>query len=95
MLRSCNLACRWREGSGGRLGGSGGISDAMRGAFEWIWIPGQQARVVVALRRLLGIFIDDFCGHTLKSTLFGLRRVGLFDARLGLSVDEGGHRGQL
>lgn len=96
MLWSCNLACRWREGrstawtGGGGLSGGGEISDAVRGAFERVWVPGQQAGVVVALRRLLRVFIDYLCRDTLERTLLGLGRVGVFDAGLGLSVDEGG-----
>ena len=96
MLRSCNLACRWREGSsvawasGGRLSGGGEISDAVGGTFEWVWAPGQQAGVVVALGRLLRVFIDYLCRDTLERTLLGLGRVCVFDAGLGLSVDEGG-----
>jgi len=95
-----NLASRGREGrrsaraSGGRLSGSGRISDTMRGAFERVWIPGQQAGVVVALGGLLGIFIDYLCGHTLESTRSGLGGVAL-DAGLGLAVDEGGDGGEL
>lgn len=96
MLRSCNLACRWGEGrsaawaGGGRLSGGGEISGAVRGAFERVWVPGQQAGVVVALRRLLRVFIDYLCGDTLERTLLGLGGVDVFDAGLGLSVDEGG-----
>jgi len=63
----------------------------VRGALERI--PGQQARVVVALGRGLGIFIDYLCRHTLEGTLSGLGGVTL-DAGLGLAVDEGGDRGE-
>ena len=68
MLWPCNLGRRWRvarrsvawPGGGGRMSCSWGISDAMGGPLE---VPGQQAR---ALGGLLGIFIDDFCRHTLE-----------------------------
>ena len=101
MLWPCNLACGWGESSGvawargGRLNGGGGISDAMGRTLESVWVPGQQARVVVALRGLLGVLVDYLCRHTLKRTRSGLgRRVSAFDAWLGLSVDEGGDWGQ-
>ena len=96
MLRPCNLACGGRGGSvarasDGSLDGGCGISGSVGGAFEWI--PGQQARVVVALGRRLGVFIDDLCRYTLESTRFGLGRFAL-DAGLGLAVDEGGDWGE-
>ena len=91
MVRPCNLACRWGEGSSVARAsrGRGEISDAMGGTLE---IPGQQAR---ALGRLLGAFIDYLCGDTLESALSGLGGVGELDAGLGLSVEEGGDGGEL
>jgi len=93
VLWPCNLTCGGGDGrsvawaGGGRLRVSGGISETTRRTLECIWIPGQQARVVVALGRLLRVFVDYLCRHALKSTRSGLGRVA-FDARLGLSVDE-------
>lgn len=98
MWWPCNLTCRWGSSAawarGGRLSGSDEIPDAMGRTLECIRIPGQQPRVVVSLGRLLGVFIDDLCRHTLKSARPGLGGVAL-DARLGLSVDESGHGGEL
>jgi len=101
VLWPCNLTCRGgdgrsvaRAGGGGRLSVSGGISETTRGTLECIWIPGQQARVVVALGRWLRVFVDYLCGHALKSTRSWLGRVAL-DARLGLSVDERRDWGEL
>ena len=92
VLWPCNLGCRWREGSrvAWASGCGCGISDAMRRTLEWI--PGQQARVVVALRRLLRAFIDDFGGDAVEGALLG---VDLVDAWLSLSVDERRDGGEL
>jgi hypothetical protein len=92
VLRPRNLACGGREGTSVAWaceGCLGGISETTRRAFEGVQVPGQQARVVVALGRLLGGFIDDLCRHALERTRFGLGGVSL-DAWLGLAVDEGG-----
>lgn len=93
MLRPCNLARRGGEG-GSVAWASGGISETMGRTLECVWIPDQQARIVVALGRLLRVFVDDLSRDTLEGAGPGLGRVAL-DARLGLSVDEGGDWGEL
>lgn len=94
MLWPGDLACRGRGRSGaawtwgGRLDRDWGISDAMRRTFEGVYVPDQQARIVVTLGELLGILIDYLGWDTLERAWSGLRRVPV-DARLSLSVDEG------
>jgi hypothetical protein len=75
------------------LNGGRGESDPAGRTLERIWIPGQQARVVVSLGRLLRVFVDYLGWDTLQRARFLLGRLPL-DARLGLSVDERGHWGE-
>ena len=99
MLWPSDRTCRGGWGSSiacaddVRLDGGWGISDPMGRTLERIWIPGQQARVVVSLGRLLRILIDYLSWDTLQRARFLLGGLSL-DTRLGLSVDEGWHRGE-
>ena len=96
-LLSDDLAGRGGDGSGvAQAGGRclNGISDAVGRTFERVENPGQQARVVVTLGGLLGVFIDYLCRDTLERARPGLRGFA-FEAWLGLSVDERGDGGEL
>jgi len=99
VLWPSDRTCRRGQGSSiacadeVRLDGGWGISDPMGRTLERVRIPGQQARVVVSLGRLLGILIDYLCWDTLQRARFLLRGFSL-DTRLGLSVDERWHRGE-
>lgn len=78
-----------------RESGRGWISDATRRTVEWEVIPDQQARViVVGLRRLLGVLIDNLSWDTLERIWLWSRRIAV-DAGLGLSVNEGWNRSEL